>query len=177
MKTHLRVGKLIGLSAGTLTLVLLLVPAGRPRYTGSTIESFDSVATMDSGSSVDGWGTGTIKMKAAYGNFSAVALASYPAWADAVTADDFDGDGWEDVVVSGSKYANVLAFAKNQSATQPKTFEITQWIDGCGGTGTPSYGFGGLPVDTSSYVGLTSGDYDGDGDYDLFFITFLQFIT
>jgi len=81
--------------------------AGRVTYNGNVIESFDSAATMDPRSSVVGWGTGSIKPSTKTGIFTAFAFASYPAWSDYVTANDFDGDGWQDVIVTGSKDSNV----------------------------------------------------------------------
>jgi len=145
--------------------------AGRVTYNGTVIESFDNAATKDPRSSVVGWGTGSIKLNTKTGIFTAFAFASYPAWSDCVTANDFDGDGRPDVIVTGSKYSNVLAFARNMGGSgQNRTYEIAQWIDGCTGSGgVPTFGFDGA-IDASSYVSLTSGDYDNDGDIDFFFV-------
>ncbi|MBM3312874.1 MAG: VCBS repeat-containing protein, partial [Candidatus Aminicenantes bacterium] len=176
MKADRRWGRFLRPGCGVLCFAILLFSAPKPRYTGSVVESFDSLSTMDSTSSVDGWGSGSIRLRSAYGKLTAAAPALFPAWADAATANDFDGDGWQDVIVSGSRYANVLAFAKNKGGGgQARTFEIPAngWLGGCTGSGqNPLTGFGAAGIDASSFVALTSGDYDGDGDFDVFFMSF-----
>ena len=94
--------------------------------------------------------------------------AYIPIWINTVTAGDFDLDGWPDFIGTSSSYSNVLAFVKND---HNGGFNITYWIDGSQGSGgNPTKGVKGAAIDTSGHCGLTSGDYDGDGDLDFLFI-------
>ena len=107
-------------------------------------------------------------------NFAVANPSSVPGWINTVAAGDFDLDGWPDYIGSSSSYSNVLAFVRNMGGQgQVGTFRITQWIDGSTGdsSGWPTRGVGGAAIDTSGNCGMTSGDYDGDGDYDFLFIT------
>ena len=144
------------------------------QYQGIFSESFDTVEFKDStSSSVDHWGEGYITLNRLGANFKVVNPNHIPVWINTVAADDFDGDGWPDFIGSSSSYSNVLAFVRNMGPDGlVGTFEITHWIDGCDGSGSsPIKGVKGEPIDTSGHCGMTSGDYDGDGDYDFFYIT------
>jgi hypothetical protein len=94
--------------------------------------------------------------------------AYIPIWINTVTAGDFDNDGWPDFIGSSSDYSNVLAFVKND---RNGGFNITYWIDGSQGVGgNPTRGVKNTAIDGSGHCGLTSGDYDADGDLDFLFI-------
>jgi len=135
-------------------------------------ETFDTTDYRDDvNSSVDKWGLGYVILNKTGEEF-AISNPNYiPIWINTVTANDFDLDGWTDLVGSSSSYNNVLAFVRNMGKEgQIGTFTITQWIAGTGSGGTPTRGYNGEPIDTSGHCGLTSGDYDGDGDFDFLFI-------
>jgi len=105
----------------------------------------------------------------------------FPAWINTITAGDFDNDGWPDFVGTSSSYSNALVFVKNLGVNgQVGSFGITHNIDG---TVCPVYPLAGPPtrgvnntaidddsVDGSEHCALTSGDYDGDGDIDFFYV-------
>ncbi len=102
-------------------------------------------------------------------NFDTANPSYVPGWINALTANDFDLDGWPDYVGTSSSYSNVLAFVKNLGGSgQVGTFQITSWIDGSTGdaSGWPTGGVGGAAIDGEGHSGMTSGDYDGDGDFD-----------
>jgi hypothetical protein len=106
-------------------------------------------------------------------NFSTANPSYVPAWINALTANDFDLDGWPDYVGTSSSYSNVLAFVRNlggQGAVG--TFQVASWIDGSTGDGAgwPTRGVGGAAIDGEGHCGMTSGDYDGDGDFDFLLI-------
>ncbi|MBT8447768.1 MAG: CRTAC1 family protein [Gammaproteobacteria bacterium] len=71
-----------------------------------------------------------------------------------VTSADFNGDGWPDIYVANDQTANNLWV--NQ---QDGTFTDEALISGC------AYNASGAP---EASMGVTAGDYDGDGDEDLF---------
>ncbi len=71
-----------------------------------------------------------------------------------VTSADFNGDGWPDIYVANDQTAN--NFWVNQ---QDGTFTDEALISGC------AYNASGAP---EASMGVTAGDYDGDGDEDLF---------
>jgi hypothetical protein len=105
----------------------------------------------------------------------------FPAWINTITAGDFDNDGWVDFVGTSSSYSNALVFVRNLGAIGlVGSFGITLNIDG---TVCPLYPLNGPPtrgvkgaaidndsVDGSEHCALTSGDYDGDGDLDFFYL-------
>jgi hypothetical protein len=105
----------------------------------------------------------------------------FPAWINTITAGDFDNDGWPDFVGTSSSYSNALVFVRNLGVNgQVGSFGITHNIDG---TVCPLYPLTGPPtrgvnntaidndsVDGSEHCALTSGDYDGDGDLDFFYV-------
>jgi len=143
-------------------------------YPGVFSESFDNTEFRDGAqSSVSNWGGGYITLNRLGANFKITNPNGMPTWINTVAANDFDGDGWPDFIGSSSSYSNVLAFVKNMGVQgSVGTYEITQWIDGSNGSGSvPTVGVKGAPIDTSGHCGMTSGDYDGDGDYDFLFIT------
>ena len=144
-----------------------------PQNTGNYQESFDTTTYKDPASSVDHWGEGYITLNKLGSNFDITNPQHIPVWINTVTANDFDLDGWPDLIGSSSSYSNVLAFVKNQGVNGDiGTFEITQWIDGSDGAGgLPTLGVQGAPIDTSGHCGMTSGDYDDDGDFDFLFIS------
>jgi hypothetical protein len=123
-------------------------------------------------SSVAHWGEGYITLNKTGEEFLIRNPSYIPIWINTVTANDFDNDGWPDFIGSSSSYSNVLAFVRNMGKDgNIGTFTITQWIDGCQGSGgTPTKGVNGAAIDTSGHCGLTSGDYDGDGDIDFLFV-------
>ncbi len=136
------------------------------------VEHFNTTEYKDPSSSVSNWGGGFITLNRLGANFSVANPNAMPIWINTVAAHDFDGDGWPDFIGSSSSYSNVLAFVRNMGVEgQVGTFEITQWIDGSEGTGGwPTAGVKGEAIDGSGHCGLTSEDYDGDGDYDFLFI-------
>jgi len=106
-------------------------------------------------------------------NFSIANPASVPSWVNALTTNDFNLDGWPDYIATSSSYSNVLAFVKNMGVSgSVGTFTVSLWIDGCTGNGSgwPTKGVGGAALDTEGHCGITSGDYDGDGDYDFLYV-------
>jgi hypothetical protein len=137
---------------------------------GSFTESFADTVYKDPASSVDHWGDGYITLNKLGANFTVPDSLDFPTWINTVTANDFNGDGWPDLVGSSSSYSNVLVFIENMGDEgSVGTFAITQWIDGStgpDGDGKPILGVQGQPLDTNGHCGLTSGDYDGDGDID-----------
>jgi hypothetical protein len=143
-----------------------------PQYTENFSESFDTTTFKDPSTSVDHWGEGYVTLNKLGSNFDITNPNYIPVWINTVTTDDFDLDGWPDIIGSSSSYSNVLAFVKNQGvAGNIGTFEITHWIDGSDGAGGwPTVGVQGAPIDNSGHCGMTSGDYDGDGDFDFLFI-------
>ena len=106
---------------------------------------------------------------------------SFPAWINTITSGDFDNDGWPDFVGTSSSFSNALVFVRNLGVNgQVGSFGITHNIDG---TVCPLYPASGDPtrgvnntaidndaVDGSEHCALTSGDYDGDGDLDFFYV-------
>ena len=142
-------------------------------YPGIFSESFDNTEFKDEAqSSVANWGGGYITLNRLGANFKITNPNGMPTWINTVAANDFDGDGWPDFIGSSSSYSNVLALVKNMGIEgSVGTFEISQWIDGSNGSGSvPTLGVKGAAIDTSGHCGMTSGDYDGDGDYDFLFI-------
>jgi len=100
----------------------------------------------------------------------------FPAWINTIASGDFDNDGWTDFVGSSSSYSNALVFLRNLGGEGlVGSFGITHCIDGtvCNlypASSPPTQGVKGAPIDGSGHSALTSGDYDGDGDLDFFFI-------
>lgn len=137
-------------------------------------ESFSTTTFKDPASSVDHWGEGYVTLNKLGSNFDLTNPNRIPVWINSVTANDFDLDGWPDLVGSSSSYSNVLAFAQNQGVNGDiGSWDITHWIDGSDGPdaeGNPTAGVGGDSIDPSGHCGLTSGDYDGDGDFDFLFM-------
>jgi hypothetical protein len=110
---------------------------------------------------------------------------SFPAWINTVTTGDFDNDGWPDFIGSSSSYSNALVFVRNLGINgQIGAFGIMNdpahygLIDGTvcpfypagSELDVPTRGVKGAVIDGSGHSALTSGDYDGDGDLDFFFI-------
>jgi hypothetical protein len=114
-------------------------------------------------------------------DFSVSNPGHFPAWINTVTSGDFDNDGWVDFVGTSSSYSNALVFLRNLGGSGlVGSFGITHCIDGtvCGlypSTSAPTAGVKGAAIDDDSVDGsehcaLTSGDYDGDGDVDFFYV-------
>ena len=109
-------------------------------------------------------------------DFAVTNPGHFPAWINTITAGDFDNDGWPDFIGSSSSYSNVLVFVRNLGVSGLiGSFGITHCIDGtvCNlypSSATPTRGVKGAAVDGTGHSALTSGDYDGDGDLDFFFI-------
>jgi len=143
-----------------------------PENTGIFSESFETTTYKDPSTSVDHWGEGYITLNKLGSNFDIANPEYIPVWINTVTTNDFDLDGWPDLIGSSSSYSNVLAFVRNMGVDgQIGTFEITHWIDGSDGAGGwPTLGVQGDAIDGSGHCGLTSGDYDGDGDIDFLFV-------
>jgi len=100
----------------------------------------------------------------------------FPAWINTITAGDFDNDGWPDFVGSSSSFSNALVFVQNLGESGlVGSFGIIHNIDGTvcplyPASGNPTRGVKGAAIDGSGHSALTSGDYDGDGDLDFFFL-------
>jgi hypothetical protein len=143
-----------------------------PENTDKFSESFSTTDYKDPTTSVDHWGEGYITLNKLGSNFEISNPAYIPVWINSITTNDFDLDGWPDLIGSSSSHSNVLAFVKNQGVVgQISTFEITHWIDGCAGPGQdPTLGVQGAPIDVNGHCGMTSGDYDDDGDFDFLFM-------
>jgi len=149
--------------------------------TGSFSETFATTANLDlPDSSVKYWcqdvssPSDTATLNKVGANFAVQNPVNTPSWINTITANDFDGDGWPDYVATSSSYSNCLVFVRNMSGQgQPGTFTITQWIDGSRGdaSGWPVAGVGGAALDTEGHCSITSGDYDGDGDIDFFYVS------
>jgi len=149
-----------------------------PEFTDTFIETFNDPEFRDPATSASGWNVppnepdGYICLNKLGSNFDIANPNYFPDWINTVTAGDFNNDGWPDIIGSSSSYSNVLAFVENMGHTgQVGTFEITHWIDGSAGVGGyPTLGVKGAAIDNSGHCGITSGDYDGDGDLDFFFM-------
>jgi hypothetical protein len=154
-------------------------------------ESFNATTYRDTAnSSVDHWGDGYIVLNKLGSDFSVANPGSLPAWINTITVGDFDGDGWADFIGTSSSYSNALVFVRNLGVIgQVGSFGIMDdpnhygLIDGtvCPfypahlDTDVPTRGVKGAAIDNDSVDGsehcaLTSGDYDGDGDLDFFYV-------
>lgn len=178
--------RLVRLGAGSLLLALVLLLVGTAssqscvENTGLFAEDFRDGSDLDlAASSVKYWyndrftPTDTMTLNRLGANFSTANPSYVPAWVNALTANDFDLDGWPDYIGSSSSYSNVLAFVRNMGvAGSIGTFQVASWIDGCTGNGAgwPTLGVGGAAIDPEGHIGMTSGDYDGDGDFDFVLI-------
>jgi hypothetical protein len=137
-------------------------------------EDNSSVAHWSDGPPVDL--TGYITLNKLGSDFAVANPGAYPDWINTITAGDFDNDGWPDFIGSSSSYINCLVFLKNLGGSgQVGFFGVTYCIDGTvcplyPAAGPPTRGVKGAALDTSGHCALTSGDYDGDGDLDFFFI-------
>lgn len=166
------------------TVFALFVLAGGPaalaqtctENTGSVAEAFSDGTHLDLvSSSAKFWYNdaanprGIMTLNKLGANFAISNPGYVPAWVNALTANDFDLDGWPDYIGSSSSYSNVLAFVRNQGGSgNIGTFDISLWIDGSAGNagGWPTMGVGGATIDGEGHNGITSGDYDDDGDFD-----------
>ena len=181
-------GKIITPKSAAAAFVLLLLLSGGTsalaqctETTASASEDFASGIYLDeASSSAKFWYRDTsspqdiVTLEKLGANFTVANPTSVPSWIMIVTTNDFDLDGWEDYIGTNSGYSNCLAFVENMGASGTVgTFTITHWIDGCTGnaSGWPTSGVGGSAIDTlSRHNGITSGDYDGDGDYDFLYV-------
>jgi hypothetical protein len=152
-------------------------------------ETFDNTNFKDEdNTSVAHWSVGPpadlpgyITLNRLGATFDITNPGSFPAWINTITAGDFDNDGWPDFVGTSSSYSNALVFVRNLGINgHVGSFGITYNIDG---TVCPLYPLSGPPtrgvkntaidndsVDGSEHCSLTSGDYDGDGDLDFFYV-------
>ncbi|MCX6559449.1 MAG: PilC/PilY family type IV pilus protein [Candidatus Aminicenantes bacterium] len=174
----------IGAAALALALVLLLVGTASSQScvenTGTFAETFSDASDLDTAaSSVKYWFNDPANPRDIMtnnrvgANFETANPSYVPAWINALTANDFDLDGWPDYIGTSSSYSNCLAFVRNLGAQgSPGTFQIASWIDGSTGnaSGWPTRGVGGAAIDNEGHCGMTSGDYDGDGDIDFILI-------
>ena len=155
----------------------------------SFTETFNSIDFQDAANtSVAHWTLGPppdlpgyITLNKVGSTFDVENPGHFPAWINTITSGDFDNDGWVDFVGTSSSYSNALVFVRNLGVNgQVGSFGITHCIDG---TVCPLYPLTGLPtrgvnntaidddsVDGSEHCALTSGDYDGDGDLDFFYV-------
>jgi hypothetical protein len=173
------------IKTGTVAAVFiaLLLQGGPPAVsqsctenTGLFTEDFGDASDLDlAASSVQYWynhptnPASYMTLNKVGANFGITNPTYIPAWINALTTNDFDLDGWQDYVGTSSSYSNVLAFVRNLGAVgQVGRFDIGQWIDGSTGnaSGWPLRGVGGAAIDGTGHNGITSGDYDGDGDFD-----------
>jgi len=171
------------------TLLVLFVLAGGPAVlaqtctenTASVSETFSDGTNLDlPASSAKFWYNdasnprGIMTLNKLGANFAIANPTSVPSWIMILTTNDFNLDGWSDYVGTASGYSNVLAFVQNMGVSgSVGTFDITYWIDGSTGNASdwPTGGVGGSAIDTlSRHNGITSGDYDGDGDYDFLYV-------
>ncbi len=174
--------RLLRLGAAALVAALCLLLAGSAssqscvESTGTYDEDFRDATGLDTAaSSAQFWFNAAtnprdiMTLNFIGANFTTANPSYVPAWINALTANDFDLDGWPDYIGSSSSYSNCLAFVRNRGGDGlVGTFQIAAWIDGCTGnaSGWPTRGVGGAAIDTEGHVGMTSGDYDGDGDFD-----------
>jgi hypothetical protein len=177
--------KIHQIKTGTVAAVFiaLLLQGGPPaasqsctENTGLFTETFGDASDLDlAASSVQYWYNHPttphdyMTLNKVGANFGITNPTYIPAWINALTTNDFDLDGWQDYVGTSSSYSNVLAFVRNLGAVgQVGRFDIGKWIDGSTGdaSGWPLRGVGGAAIDGSGHNGMTSGDYDGDGDFD-----------
>ncbi|MFW6128972.1 MAG: PilC/PilY family type IV pilus protein [Candidatus Aminicenantaceae bacterium] len=179
-KNKIKIRKGLILFLGTVFVLFMAVSYWAEECTETTlshIENYETIEYKDEdNSSVEHWGEGYITLNRLGASFPDPQSTNMASWINALTANDFDGDGDDDFIASASQYNNVLAFCNNKGTVDENgkwMFEITHWIDGCEGYDdqTPKKGVGGAALDTyNKHVGLTSGDYDNDGDIDFFFI-------
>lgn len=173
-----------GAAALLLALVVLLVGTASSQScvenTGLFAEDFRDGSDLDAAaSSVQYWYDDRVNprdimtLNRVGANFDTANPSYVPAWINALTANDFDLDGWPDYIGNSSSYSNVLAFVRNLGgAGAVGTFQVASWIDGSTGnaSGWPTHGVGGAAIDGEGHCGMTSGDYDGDGDFDFVLI-------
>ncbi|MBN2408622.1 MAG: VCBS repeat-containing protein, partial [Candidatus Aminicenantes bacterium] len=156
-------------------------------------ESFNNTAFKDEdNSSVAHWSDGPppdlpgyITLNKIGATFDIANPDSFPAWINTVTTGDFDNDGWPDFIGSSSSYSNALVFVRNLGAIGLiGSFGIMDDPDHYGRidgtvcpfypasleTDVPTQGVKGAVIDGSGHCGMTSGDYDGDGDLDFLFM-------
>jgi len=155
----------------------------------SFIESFNNTTYEDKdNTSVAHWTDGPppdlpgyITLNKVGSDFAVQNPGHFPAWINTITSGDFDNDGWTDFVGTSSSYSNALVFLRNLGADGlVGNFGITHCIDGtvCNlypSSAPPTRGVKGAildddGVDGSEHCALTSGDYDGDGDVDFFYV-------
>jgi hypothetical protein len=171
------------------TVLALFVLAGGPAVqaqtctenTASVTETFSDGTNLDlTASSAKFWYNdasnpqGIMTLNKLGSNFTVANPTSVPSWVMIVTTNDFNLDGWPDYIATASGYSNCLAFVQNMGVSgSVGTFTVTHWIDGCTGdaSGWPTKGVKGTAIDTlSRHNGITSGDYDGDGDIDFLYV-------
>ncbi len=171
--------KVFGLIAASAVAFLGLVYAQDvcQENTGVFTEYFDNTDFKDHPlCSVSHWGEGYITLNKVGSNFTMTVPPNFPTWVNTVASGDFDGDGWDEFVASSSEFCNALAFIDNFGPTHVNNFGITAWIDGSVGpvfpaSGNPTRGINNTALDTQGgHAGMTSGDYDGDGDIDFLYV-------
>jgi hypothetical protein len=145
--------------------------------TGTFTEYFDNTTYKDEAlSSVSHWGEGYITLNKLGSNFTMQVPPNFPTWVNSVASGDFDGDGWDEFVATSSEFCNAIAFVDNRGPASVNNYGITQWIDGSVGPvfpalGNPTRGINNTALDAQGgHCGMTSGDYDKDGDIDFLLI-------
>jgi len=144
---------------------------------GVFTEYFDNTTYKDEPvCSVSHWGEGYITLNKVGSNFKMTVPSSFPIWVMTLASGDFDGDGWDEFVASSADFCNVLAFIDNLGPSNVDNYGITYWIDGSVGPvypalGNPTRGINNSAIDPNGgHAGMTSGDYDADGDIDFLYI-------
>jgi hypothetical protein len=145
--------------------------------TGTFTEYFDNTTYKDEQlTSVSHWGEGYITLNKLGSNFTMQVPPNFPTWVNTVASGDFDGDGWPEFVASSSEFCNAIAFVDNLGPAHVNNYGITQWVDGSVGpiypaSGNPTRGINNTALDAQGgHCGMTSGDFDRDGDIDFLYI-------
>ncbi len=174
-----------GAAALLLALVVLLVGTASSQScvenTGLFAEDFRDGSDLDeAASSVQYWYNDRVNprdimtLNRVGANFDTANPSYVPAWINALTANDFDLDGWPDYIGTSSSYSNVLAFVRNLGGAGRRGNLPNRLLDRRLHRQRLRLAhrrvWAGRPSTTEGHVGMTSGDYDGDGDFDFVLI-------